>query len=161
MCWTILSNSFKHLQNFKWSSNLLFRHLLPTGKYNAQPKENKTCPILIPFVCDDANNHFYRNSKSLPWDKFNQKKMLGGWIKPCLVAQEAQGRLKVAPKSILDRAQPLKAPIQPLSLRPTCVPRIPPTHLYKYILHTHQSLIFYDHTFKDTTKYNTTPLKSK
>ena len=20
----------------------------------AQPKENKTCPILIPFVCDDA-----------------------------------------------------------------------------------------------------------
>ena len=90
--------------------------------------------------------------------------MLGGWIKPCLVAQEAQGRLKVAPKSILDRAQPLKAPIQPLSLRPTCVPRIPPTHLYKDILPMYtSSLILSNHTFTGHNKvqHNTTEKQVK
>ena len=121
---------------------------------STMPSQRKTRLALFwfPLSAMMQNNHFYRNPKSLPWDKFNQKKMLGGWIKPCLVAQEAQGRLKVAPKSILDRAQPLKAPIQPLSLRPTCVPRIPPTHLYKYIIPTHQVLFFPIILSHDTTK---------
>ena len=60
--------------------------------------------------------------------------------------------MKVDPKSLLDRAQPLKAPIQPLSLRPTCVPRIPPTHLYKCFLPTHQSLCFSNHTLSGYNK---------
>ena len=82
--------------------------------------------------------------------------MLGGWIKSCLVAQEAQGRLKVDPKSILDRAQPLKAPIQPLSLRPTCVPRIHPTHLYKDILPTYTSKYYSFQSYFHRTQQSTT-----